>query len=892
MRRRRLRSVWLTSLLPLVAVTPSAAHDDDEPAAVHARVPTLTAVRAQAPIVVDGRLDDVAWTEATPAGGFRQRDPKEGEPATERTEVRVAYDDDALYVGLRLFDTEPHRIVRRLSRRDESADADRVTVLLDPHHDHLTGVQFQVSAAGVQSDAVLFNDSWDDSSWDAVWESAVTVDDQGWTAELRIPLSQLRFANGDRQTWGINVARDIHRKNENDWLELVPKNQSGVASRMAHLTGLDGLRPRRHLELLPYVVGRSELIAPASAGDPFNDGSRHFGALGLDLKYGLTSNLTLDATINPDFGQVEVDPAVVNLTEFETFFEEKRPFFIEGAQIFSNFGRNGANNFWGFNRSEPVLFYSRRIGRSPQGSADGDFVDRPTATTILGAGKLSGKTAGGWSVAALDAVTGREQARAFDDGVHLRHEVEPLTHYFVGRVHREWKRAGVGFLTTAVQRGLGDGGALAERIVDQAYVAGVDGYSFLDSKKEWVVTGRLAASRISGSIAAVDRVQRAPQRYFQRPDQLRLDPAARSLSGWTGSMNLNRNGGDFQVNAALWAVSPGFESSDLGFNFKADRWGAHTVVSYRKSKVDRFTRNRWIGLAKWYSLNFQGERQGDGFNVFSNAQFRNYWFVGLNGSLRRRVQNDQQTRGGPSMVSPAGVGIGAWAESDSRKRVTLNLETFYSRNEFGGWGWSHWASVKVKPSSSLNVTLGPGLTRTRAVAQYVTTVSDATTDATFGSRYVFSDLRQTELAMTARVNWILSPRMSLQVYLQPLLSVGDYEGFKELARPRSFDFNRYGSGGSTLVRDASGTYAVDPDGSGPAPPFTFDDPDFNFKSLRMNAVFRWEWRLGSTLYVVWTQQRQDSTTDGEFHFRRDASDLLGAPGDDVFLVKFTYRLGR
>lgn len=884
----RARAVAAASLAVAIAL-PAHARDDGSR---HGSVTAVAAVRANAPIHLDGRLDDAVWSRATPADGFRQRDPEEGKPATERSELRVAYDDDALYVGFRLFDSEPGRIVKRLSRRDDRSDADQVRLYLDPRLDHQTGVQFEVSAAGVQSDWVIFNDSWDDASWDAVWESAVSVDDEGWSAELRIPFSQLRFAAGDHQTWGINASRFIQRKNETDWLELVPKSESGLASRMAHLVGLDGLRPRRALSLLPYTAARAELVNP-SPGDPFNDGARGFGALGADLKYGLTSNLTLDATVNPDFGQVEVDPAVVNLTEFETFFEERRPFFVEGSQIFSNFGRNGANNFWGFNRSEPNLFYSRRIGRSPQGRADGDFVDGPSATTILGAAKVTGKTAGGWSLAGLEAVTAREYARTEAGGRLGRTEIEPLSNYFALRAHRDFGRGGVGMLATGVVRSLATD-AQRGQLAQAAYVAGVDGYRFLGPKKDWVVTGRLALSHLEGSDLAIGRIQRLPQHYFQRPDtrQPRLDGKG-SLDGWTGSANLNRNGGNLQVNAAVWATSPGFESNDLGFNFRSDRWGGHVVGSVRKTTPDRFSRRRFLAVAKWYALNFDGERQGDGVHVFSNAQLRNYWSVGLNVFKRFRTQNDAFTRGGPAGVNPAGEGGGVWFETDDRKRLAGYAELFQNTSEFGSRGTELFTSLRVKPSSSLQLELGPSLRRTRAVAQWVDGISDPIARATFGGRYVFASLHQTEVSMTTRVNWILSPRLSVQVYAQPLLSAGDYAGFKELLAPRRFEFARYGIDRGVIVRDvATGSYRVDPDGDGPAPAFTLANPDFNFKSLRLNAVVRWEWRPGSALFVVWTQNRSDGADAGDFELGRDLRSLFRSNGDDVLLVKFSWRFGR
>ena len=415
---------------------------------------TLLAVRTPTPPVVDGHLNDEVWALAAPVTTFTQQDPNEGQPATERTEIRLLYDDDAVYVCARLFDSQPDLISRRLSKRDDDADADRVTIYLDPMLDHLTGVYFRVSASGVQKDASISNDVFEDSTWDAVWQSAVTVDATGWSAEVRIPLSQLRFPLAARTTWGVNVARYIRRKNETDWLERVPKNESGLASRMAHVDGFDGIARRPHFQALPYAAARSEFIAPSS-GNPFNSGARAFASGGVDFKWGITSKVTLDGTINPDFGQVEVDPAVVNLSAFETFFEERRPFFLEGGQIFNNFGRNGATNYWGFNTSDPLIFYSRRIGRTPQVNASGEFIDAPNATTILAATKLTGRTASGWTIGLLDAMTARETARVMSDAVAGSVDVEPRTNYFVSRIHRDvGDRGGLGFIATAVTRDL------------------------------------------------------------------------------------------------------------------------------------------------------------------------------------------------------------------------------------------------------------------------------------------------------------------------------------------------------------------------------------------------------------------------------------------------------
>ncbi|MGQ0736152.1 MAG: DUF5916 domain-containing protein, partial [Acidobacteriota bacterium] len=871
----------------------SRARTGERGQSTHGPVPSLQAVRVQVPPTIDGRLDEETWRLAPPAMEFTQRDPDEGQPATERTELRILFDDTALYVGVRLFDSDPSRIVSRLSRRDSEADADRFTIYLDPRHDHLTGAMFQVSAAGALRDGIVFNDTSTDESWDGVWDGAATITDEGWSAEMRIPLSQLRFTSSSADVWGVNAVRYIQRKNESSWLALVPKAENGLAARMAHLSGLSNLSSSGRLEVLPYTVTRAEFVRPEQ-GDPFNDGARALAGVGVDIKRGVTSNLTLDATINPDFGQVEVDPAVVNLTGFETFFEERRPFFIEGAQIFTNFGRGGSNSSWGFNSADPLIFYSRRIGRSPQGSATGAFVDAPTATTILGAAKLSGKTSNGWSLGVLNAVTGREAARVADGDRRSRQDVEPLTNYFVGRAQYETRRIGAGILATGVERS-GRDLALTARVPRRAYVVGGDAYAFLDAKRDWVVHGMMVGSTVRGSRAAIADTQRASQRYLQRPDtpRARFDPNATSLSGWTGRVNLNRNSGLWQVNAALWGVSPGFESGDLGFTFRAGVAGAHSVFLIRKPTPDRFTRERVFWAAKWWTWDYDRRLQGDGWNAVAFLQFLNYWRLGSHVSMSRSTRDNFLTRGGPAAGAPGGRFAGLFGGTDGRKAISLDGEQFFSSDAAGAWGTFTRVSVSVKPAASVSVSVGPEVHRSRTIAQYVRGVEDETAVETFGGRYVFANLRQTQISMVTRLNWLLSPRMSVQVYAQPLLATGDYSRFKEFARPGAFEFREYGADIGTLDYDPGARrYAVDPDRLGPARPFQFADPDFNFKSMRVNAVFRWEWRLGSTLYVVWTERREDFQRPGVFSIGRDTRALFAAPADDVVLVKFAYWIGR
>jgi hypothetical protein len=835
-----------------------------------APVAGLRAHHADTPPSIDGRLDEAVWKAAPVGGNFRQIEPNEGAPASERTEIRVLYDNNSLYVGVRLFDSEPDKIVKRLSRRDDDPDADKFTFYVDALHDRVTGAAFEVSAAGAQRDAIISNDTNRDGSWDAVWDAAVSSDNEGWSAELRIPLSQLRFLKGDRQTWGFNVERFIYRKSERDWFELVPKNERGLASRMANLTDIDGIEPRRTFEIVPYTVGRSEFIKPRDPSNPFNDGSRLFGAAGFDLKYALKPNIILNATVNPDFGQVEIDPAVVNLGAFETFFEEKRPFFTEGAQIFDNFGFLGANSRNGFNRSEPNLIHTRRIGRTPQGFVSGDFVDAPSGTTILGAAKLTGKTNSDWSFGVLEALTGREHARTSTAGQQSTAEVEPLTNYFAGRLLKEFGggRSGLGSLFTGVNRDFRDP-ALKDLLPGRASVGGIDGYHFLDSDREWVVNGRMVFSDVAGSPRAIERLQLEPQRYFQRAEtpQVSFDPSRTSLRGWTGSMNLNRNQGSWNINAALWAVSPGFDSSDIGFHFNGDRWGEHVAFSWRQIQPDRFTRDRDVMVAKFHTWDFGNVRTGDGVMAFGNATFLNYWNMGGNIGFFRKVQDDRLTRGGPPALEPSSRSGFMYLNTDFRKRIVLHFDGDRETNDSGGSETGGSFSVEWKVSPRLNLSTGPSYNHTIDVAQYVTTLDDPSATATHGKRYVFSRLQQKQFSMDTRVNILFTPKASLQVYMQPLAVVGDYVGFKSLARPKTFEFDPY----------------TNP---------TLENPDFNFKSLRVNAIFRWEWRLGSTLYVAWTQQRQDFANPGEFQFGRDLGRVFTGPADNVFLIKISRWFGK
>ncbi|MEK6769055.1 MAG: DUF5916 domain-containing protein, partial [Gemmatimonadota bacterium] len=504
----------------------------------HGRTPPVaTALRVPGGVIrIDGRFDDPAWAQAEPITAFTQVVPHEGDPATERTEVRIVYDDDAIYVAARMFDSDPHGVRTQLARRDAFTEADQFRVAFDSYHDHNTSFGFSVNPSGVKLDVQIGQDGFSyDQGWDPVWDVATTRDSLGWTAEMRIPLSQLRFPQAETQVWGINLFRSIQRKAEDVVFAWSPRTDRGYASFFGHLFGLSQLPQPRRLEVLPYITAREERIDPGTTGNPFNDGSREIASAGLDLKYGLTSNLTLDATINPDFGQVEADPAFVNLSAFEQFFGERRPFFIEGADIF----RFGGQQY----------FYSRRIGRSPQGFADsrGGYVDQPQNATILGAAKLSGRTGGGWSIGLLEAATAREFATVDSAGTRFQDEVEPFTNYLVARGKRDFHGGStqIGFIATAVNRSIDD--SRLDFLRTSAHAGGFDfGHRF--SHNRYNFTGSVGFSRIAGDTLAIQLAQRSSARYYQRPDAdyVEYDPTRTSLSGWTASLRLGKEAGRYQ----------------------------------------------------------------------------------------------------------------------------------------------------------------------------------------------------------------------------------------------------------------------------------------------------------------------------------------------------------
>ncbi len=848
----------------------------------------IPAIRITEQMSIDGILSESLYQ--TPGfSTFTQRDPNENAPPTERTEVWIGYDDGSLYVGARMYDSAPDSIERRLARKDATIAADAFTFYIDGYHDKQSGFYFGLNAAGTLYDGVLYNDDWDDDTWDGIWEGKVHVDHKGWTVEMRIPYSQIRFRLAEQEHWAVNFKRVIARKNENDYVAFTPKNGSGFVSRFVDLTGIGDIDPPRRLEILPYLRGKAE-FAPHDARDPFHNGSDYSPDAGVDFKLGIGSNLTLDGAVNPDFGQVEVDPAVVNLSDVETFFDEKRPFFLEGSSIFQ-FGRGGASNNWSFNWSQPTFFYSRRIGRAPQGTiANADFADAPVGTKILGAAKLSGKTSDSWSLGAISVLTAREIARIDSAGVRSDREVEPLTSYNLFRTQKEINdgRQGIGALLTFTQRAFSDA-QLRDQINANALVAGLDGWTALDGDKTWVVTFWSGLTRITGDPARILAVQENSEHYYQRPDAsyLHLDSAATSLAGYSGRMFITKQKGNFFANGSLGVISPGFDVTDLGFQWRTDVINMHSAAGYKWTVPASWYRSIELALAGFQSYDFGGDVIWRGVWGLGDVVLPNYYEVSGTYAYNPQTISTHLTRGGPKTITPPGYEISGTISGDSRNSFIpgLNFDVYhasYTRNSTVTWTFD-W-----KPASNIEVVLAPEIDRDWEFSQWVGAFSDPTATSTYGKRYVYGEMDQTTLVAGVRLNWSFTPQLSLQTYVQPLLSAGTFRNFKELARPGTFDFVTYGVAGTTITGGSS--YTVDPDGAGPAAPFSFSNPDFNFKSLRGDAVLRWEFVPGSTLYLVWTQSRTNSLNAGDPQFRRDLRELFRSQPDNIFLMKIAYWL--
>ncbi len=880
----------------LALATPPPGHSEARPRVL--AEPRRTAVR------LDGRLDEPDWTGAVVATDFVQQDPHEGQPATQRTEVRFLYDDQALYIGARMYDTGGRRGVHsRLVRRDQQTDGDYLELVFDTYHDHAGRTIFQVNPAGSKTDAGQAAPNAD-PSWDPVWDVVTAVDSLGWTAEMRIPWSQLRYPRDSVQTWGMQIWRYEERLNETSMWAFWGKAEQGGPQRFGHLEDLRIPGRARGVELMPYAVSRAAYVRPSDPGSPFQSARDYSWRAGGDVKALLTSTLTLDATVNPDFGQVEADPAVVNLSAFEISFPEKRPFFVEGSGLF---GFGGLSCYFCSNASGMSLFYSRRIGRPPHGSApdSAQHAEQPQNTTILAAAKVTGRTASGLQVGLLEATTAAENVHFIQpSGATGVQQVEPFTNYFVARLKKNMRggRLQLGTMATSVVRDLNDP-TLRDLLPAHAEALGTD-WELTWKSQMYDFRGNLAVSNVQGDDSALARIQRSSARYLQRPDRGdhhnglltdAYDPSLTALRGVGGYARIAKQEGVLRWDAQVNFRSPGFEVNDLAFLSRADYvWTNGNLWAYW-SKPKRWYRTFELIAGGQDQYNFEGDRTATQVHGYVGAELPNYWYVNAFVIQRPGYFDDRLTRGGPVVRAPGSRSYFLNVNTDSRKAVLFGLHPDYTRGADGTGSYDLAFETRVRLASNLNLDFQPTFSHNASRLQYVTSFTDPTATSFYGQRTVFADIAQNTLSLDTRVSATFTPNLTLELYAQPFVGSGAYSRFKEFLRPRSAGTHVFDAAQLQPQRDATGavtSYSLDPDADPSTPVFSFANPDFSVRSLLGNAVLRWEWRPGSTLFLVWQQSRATSESFGDFDLGRDLGGVFRQRADNIFLLKVSYWLGR
>jgi hypothetical protein len=823
------------------------------------------------PPAIDGRLEDEAWKQGEWAGNYTQQIPTEGASPSQATELKILYDDRHVYFAIRAHD-DPARVHRYPGRRDDFT-GDIVGVCFDSYNDKRTGFEFDLTAGGSKIDLILGNGETEwDTTWDPVWDGKVGYDEKGWTAEFRVPLNQLRYGPQDEQVWGLHAWRWIDRNQEEVQWQLIPRQNTGRMHQLGELRGIRGLPRPRHVELLPHMMGKAR-SGPSVPGGR-TDGT---GAVGLDAKMGLTSNFTLDATVNPDFGQVEADPSVVNLTAYETFYEEKRPFFLEGRKILS-FEVEDADQ----------IFYSRRIGAAPFWSpplAPGETASRPDSTTILGAFKVTGKTDGGLSVAALQAFTQRETVAVASPSGPRDAVVEPFGSYTVGRLHKDWDKGNtsLGVMITSSHRWVNDP-SLAF-LPTQATTGGLD-FTRYFADRSWVLEANGVVSRVTGDPAAIRALQTNAVHYYQRPDasHLGVDPDRASLSGHGGSARFGRSDTSrLRLTDHFRWYSPGLDLNEIGYLRQADLIANQVFLGWSETTPKGIFRSYSVQLAREDQWDFGGleTRSATGFEA--SGQFKNKWQVESQFAYED-VVDTRMLRGGPALRWHDFIEMDLEAQTDSSRRFWTSIEGEHSRaRDDDSRASSLGGRLNLRLSNRLSLSASASYESLLDNLQYV-----ATADAADKTRWVLGRIEQDTWSFTVRVNVSITPDLTLQYYGSPFIGTGRYTAFKRatdtLAQANGARFRPYGSD-EIAYRAEDNAYRVT-EAAGPS--YTFANPDFSFRQFRSNLVARWEWKPGSSVYVVWSQGRTGYVPAWDSSFASNWDGLWQSRPDDVFLVKLSY----
>jgi hypothetical protein len=844
------------------------------------------AYRTEKAPAIDGSFDDQTWQQGQWAGDFIQHEPYEDRPPSQPTEFKLAFDDQHIYVAVKALDSAPDSITNRMSRRD-NADGDMVFVVFDSYHDLRTGFVFGVSSAGVRFDMIMSNNGQnEDETWDPIWLAKAQVHEWGWGAEMKIPFTQLRFKKNSQSVWGFEMARQIFRKEELSLWHPVPRNAPGFIHAIGELDGLQEIEPRKQLDLTPYGVSSLETYE-AEEGNPYADGRDPKLNMGLDGKIGVTNNLTLDFTINPDFGQVEADPSEVNLTAFETYFEEKRPFFIEGKSITSfNVGLGDGDV------GNDNLFYSRRIGRRPQGYPsfeEGEYAFVPKFTRILGAAKLTGKTEKGLSVGIIEALTADTKAKINNNGEEYEETIEPMTNYTLARVQKDFNKGNsiIGAAFTSTIRKL-DGSGM-DYLHKNATTGGVDFTQYF-KERNYMLNVALYMSNVQGSAEAISMTQQSSARYFQRPDAdyVELDLSRTSLSGTGGKLEFGKIGGNWNFLFMNVFKSPGLELNDMGYMQMADNVLSVLWTGYNFTEPFSIFRRLNLNNDVYMINDFGGQITGMGYEYNVHASFKNYWGGGFGGGFNFMEVSNRMLRGGPSMHMPNNGRLRVFLKSDDRKaisggsyvRLSWGAEDSHQRN-------SYTVFTTFRPLNTLSISLFPSYSHNQDELQYVTQTS-----MDGDPRYIFGSIDQKVLSMSLRINFNITPDLTIQYWGQPFTASGDYTDFKMITDPKADRYTeRFQVYTEEQISLDEGTYLIDENGDNNVD-YSFGNPDFSVNEWLSNLVVRWEFLPGSTAYLVWSQTRNHYIQDGNFDAWENMNLMFteGRP-TNVFLVKFSYRFG-
>jgi len=862
---------WLIFVSPFVLLA-QAASNTSVKAYTTNEIGTLDAPN------IDGILNEIIWNSVEWGGDFIEVNPDENTAPSVQTKFKILYDQKYLYIALKALDPEPETITNRLSRRDGFV-GDRINVLIDSYHDLRTGFLFTVTAAGVRGDEFI-TDNGDsiDESWNPIWSTKALIDDEGWSAEMKIPLSQLRFSNDDNQVWGLNVARHYFKNNELSAWNRIPVGAAGWVSEAGKLVGLKNIKPQKQIEIQPFVVTKLDSYEP-EVGNPYADGNDFNLNAGLDAKIGITNDLTLDVTINPDFGQVEADPAAINLDGFEIFNRDQRPFFVENNNIFDYRFAGNRNN----------LFFSRRIGRSPQVYPDtpsGAFTNQPKNTTILGAAKFSGKTKKGWSIGVLESMTSKEFTEISTNGTTSESLTEPFTNYFVARVQKDFneKNTFLGGMFTATNR------SLTPEVSDlrkSAYSGG------LDLKHQWknrvyFLEANVVMSHVQGSKEAIRLTQENLTHLFNRVDatHLEVDPNRTSLTGTGGQFVIGKVGGQhWSYNAGFKWVSPELELNDIGFLRSADEMFQYANLRYRSIKPTGIFRDFNFRFSQFSAFDFEGNYNRIQYELKASGSFTNNWGVDFGAAHKPRVFSNSVLRGGPRWRFSQENYQFFFIGSDQRKKLNGVVGLIHSQAKENNFSLLKFESrLNYQPTNALNISLAPEYSISKSKTQYVTQ-----TDYGIASRYILGTIDNHTLIASLRLDYTINPNLSIQYYGQPFISRGRYSEFKYVTNPvaerltdryQNYDSNQISLNGSDFQVDDNRDGMLD---------YSFKNPDFSFVQFNSNLVLRWEYIPGSELFLVWSQGVTSSIASSNGLFEGFESGILDQRPQNIFLLKATYR---